>query len=182
MTLKTALGAAAWSVTPHSFVLPDELPALRAHMASRVAAGAGDELWILKTAQHLGKGLKLVAAKDVCAHASNKYVPCVHTHTHTLSHAQTHKSCQYKMQGVAGVASTSCACVRACVCVCRHVTIENGSRTISKPYVMAQRYVERPLLVDGRKFGIRVWVLVLGPTPLRAYLHTNGLILFATHG
>ncbi len=51
-----------------------------------------------------------------------------------------------------------------------------------KPYVLAQRYVARPLLVDGRKFGLRVWVAVTGHSPLRAYLHQNGLVLFSTHG
>jgi hypothetical protein len=33
-----------------------------------------------------------------------------------------------------------------------------GHRGRLKPYVLAQRYVERPLLVNGRKFGLRVWV------------------------
>lgn len=55
-------------------------------------------------------------------------------------------------------------------------------RPSQKPFVLAQRYVDRPLLVEGRKFGIRVWVLVTGYNPLRAYLHTNGLVLFSTHG
>ncbi len=49
-----------------------------------------------------------------------------------------------------------------------------------KPYVMAQQYVADPLLISGRKFGIRVWVAVCGPNPLRAYIHDKGLVLFAT--
>lgn len=31
-----------------------------------------------------------------------------------------------------------------------------------KPYVVAQRYVDNPLLINGRKFGIRLWAVVTG--------------------
>jgi hypothetical protein len=34
---------------------------------------------------------------------------------------------------------------------------------------------------QGRKFGIRLWVLVTAVTPLRAYVHSRGLVLFSTH-
>lgn len=47
--------------------------------------------------------------------------------------------------------------------------------------MQAQQYVANPLLIQGRKFGIRVWVLVTGHNPLRVYMHTNGLVLFSTH-
>ncbi|EFJ42490.1 tubulin tyrosine ligase TtlE [Volvox carteri f. nagariensis] len=194
-TLKEALGESlAWDIVPHSFSLPEELPKLAAHAvtaatapatattviaatsaaaaahgvaatgpaveertAGAVAATATDvateataavapteaaaagassavasrtgELWILKTAQHLGKGLKLVPLDAAALEASRP-----------------------------------------------------RRRPSQKPYVLAQRYVDRPLLVDGRKFGIRVWVAVTGFNPLRAYLHSNGLVLFSTHG
>jgi hypothetical protein len=36
--------------------------------------------------------------------------------------------------------------------------------------------------LQGRKYGIRVWLLISGVNPLRAYLHSNGLVLFSTHG
>jgi hypothetical protein len=52
----------------------------------------------------------------------------------------------------------------------------------AKPWVLAQRYVSDPLLIGGRKFGIRLWVLVTGAAPLRAYLSTHGLVLFSTEG
>lgn len=51
---------------------------------------------------------------------------------------------------------------------------------VTKPYVLAQQYVADPLLINGCKSGIRVWLLVTGIDPLRAYLHTNGLVLFST--
>ncbi|KAI8474298.1 MAG: tubulin-tyrosine ligase family-domain-containing protein [Monoraphidium minutum] len=52
----------------------------------------------------------------------------------------------------------------------------------AKPWVLAQRYVADPLLIGGRKFGVRLWVLVTGAGPLRAYLSDRGLVLFSTEG
>lgn len=50
----------------------------------------------------------------------------------------------------------------------------------AKPFVLAQRYVSDPLLIDGCKFGIRLWLLVTGVEPFTAYLHNQGLVLFST--
>ncbi len=73
MTLHAALGDVAWAIMPRSFSLPDELPQLRTHIAGLCEAprssgtgsadaaegsGPGSNMWMLKTAQHLGKGLK----------------------------------------------------------------------------------------------------------------------------
>ena len=80
-TLRDALGdELAWTIMPRSYMLPDELQQLRvdaekaqaddadadadatgsAGGASSSGRGRSRELWILKTPQHLGKGLKLV--------------------------------------------------------------------------------------------------------------------------
>jgi hypothetical protein len=40
--------------------------------------------------------------------------------------------------------------------------------------------VTDPLLLDGRKFHFRLWMLVTGHAPLRAYLHDQGLVLFSS--
>jgi hypothetical protein len=45
---------------------------------------------------------------------------------------------------------------------------------------VAQLYVTNPLLIRGRKFHLRLWVLVTGHAPLRAYMHTRGLVLFSS--
>lgn len=45
--------------------------------------------------------------------------------------------------------------------------------------MIAQEYVEDPLLINGLKFGIRVWAVVTSVAPLRVYLHSGGLVLFS---
>ena len=45
--------------------------------------------------------------------------------------------------------------------------------------IVAQRYVERPFLVDGRKGHIRLYGLVTSLSPFRAYLYREGIVRFA---
>lgn len=40
--------------------------------------------------------------------------------------------------------------------------------------VIVQRYIEKPLLLDGYKFDLRLYVLVTSVHPLEAFLYTAG--------
>ncbi|CAE7454620.1 Ttll6a, partial [Symbiodinium natans] len=45
---------------------------------------------------------------------------------------------------------------------------------------VAQRYISKPLLLDGYKFDLRLYVLVSGCDPLRIFLHRRGLVRLAS--
>lgn len=45
--------------------------------------------------------------------------------------------------------------------------------------LIVQKYVDRPFLLDGKKFDFRVYVLVSSCEPLEAYIYTEGLARFA---
>merc|ERR1711865_1131908 len=43
-----------------------------------------------------------------------------------------------------------------------------------------QKYVHNPLLIDGYKFDLRVYVVVLSYDPLKVYIAEEGLVRLAT--
>ena len=46
---------------------------------------------------------------------------------------------------------------------------------------MVQRYLHKPLLIDGLKFDLRIYLLITGVDPLRMYVHQKGFARLAVH-
>ena len=62
-----------------------------------------------------------------------------------------------------------------------------GIRLTKRPHklknvsgIVCQLYIENPLLIDGFKFDLRLYVLVSSIEPLRIFRYKDGLVRFAT--
>lgn len=56
--------------------------------------------------------------------------------------------------------------------------LKNRKKYVNSLFV--SEYIERPLLLRGLKFDLRVYVLVVCMAPLRVYIYDEGLVRYAT--
>ena len=54
------------------------------------------------------------------------------------------------------------------------------SLKLSIPYFLISKYIDKPHLLNFKKYDLRIYVLLASYTPLRIYLYQNGLVRFAT--
>eukprot|EP00442_Polarella_glacialis_P046491 CAMPEP_0115095838 /NCGR_PEP_ID=MMETSP0227-20121206/29316_1 /TAXON_ID=89957 /ORGANISM="Polarella glacialis, Strain CCMP 1383" /LENGTH=653 /DNA_ID=CAMNT_0002489357 /DNA_START=141 /DNA_END=2102 /DNA_ORIENTATION=+ len=57
---------------------------------------------------------------------------------------------------------------------------KEASRELAKKRGIIQKYVPSPLLIGGRKFDMRIYVVVVSYDPLKVYIYDEGLVRFAT--
>ena len=57
--------------------------------------------------------------------------------------------------------------------------ISSSSQIPTKQDYVAQKYINNPFLVNGRKFHLRLYLVITSMQPLHALLHREGLVLFA---
>ncbi|GAX73406.1 hypothetical protein CEUSTIGMA_g858.t1 [Chlamydomonas eustigma] len=151
-TLKACYGQEAFSwMTPLTFSLPEELPEWQAWVTEHPEHCEGG-MWMLKTGQDAGRGLRLLNTKEA------------------LQVARREAAVQpYEDGGAEGLPNLTLSSSP------EMTHLKNSHRL-----KVAQIYIDRPLLLEGRKSHLRLWVLVTCGSPPVAYLYRRGLVLFSS--
>ena len=58
--------------------------------------------------------------------------------------------------------------------------LHQALKELSGVEIIASKYLHKPMLVNGFKFDLRVYVLVLACDPLRVFVYRDGLVRFCT--
>lgn len=74
--------------------------------------------------------------------------------------------------------------VKPCASSCgRGIKVLNGQQVVQlgkQKSAIVQRYLINPYLINGKKFDLRIYILVTGVDPLRIYIHQEGLTRIST--
>lgn len=66
-------------------------------------------------------------------------------------------------------------------CQGKGIFLTNSPNKIEKSDpLIVQRYLSNPMLIDGLKFDLRVYVLITSVNPLRVFMYKDGIARFAT--
>lgn len=73
----------------------------------------------------------------------------------------------------------SASCGRGIKVLSNEIGEEDG-KDMARKRGIVQRYIPNPLLINGYKFDLRIYVVVVSYEPLKVYLNTEGLVRLAT--
>lgn len=57
---------------------------------------------------------------------------------------------------------------------------KNAEKIPATEHFIVQEYIEKPFLLDGYKFDLRIYVLITSCDPLRVFLFNDGLVRMST--
>ncbi|PRW57529.1 tubulin tyrosine ligase-like member 5 [Chlorella sorokiniana] len=163
-SLAAAYGPAAWGVVPRSFRLPAQYGEMAAHLKREHAAGHSS-LWVLKEDVHRGKGVAVVSPAQLLARALER----------APGSGWFSDSWDWSSLGSGSFAGWQ-RLLRVRVArqgwrgVLAHVWTSWNSAM--------NQFLGEQYLVGGRPFYIRVWAVVMGADPARAYLYDGGVVVF----
>nr|XP_051713490.1 tubulin polyglutamylase TTLL7 isoform X1 [Oryctolagus cuniculus]XP_051713491.1 tubulin polyglutamylase TTLL7 isoform X1 [Oryctolagus cuniculus] len=58
--------------------------------------------------------------------------------------------------------------------------IRNGDKLPSQDHLIVQEYIEKPFLMEGYKFDLRIYILITSCDPLKIFLYHDGLVRMGT--
>ena len=67
-----------------------------------------------------------------------------------------------------------------CLFPYRITLCRNAEKIPQNDHMIVQEYIDKPLLVDGFKCDMRIYVLVTSYDPLRVFLYNDGLLRMST--
>jgi len=177
--------------------------------AAAAAAGDVGQVtgwWALKTGQHLGQGLEVVPSSRALSSMLARNAPYL-KETAAQQERQQQQQQQSKLagpeaqqqqrqavsgrvpqqpgmaaagaEGLEETAEASSSTISSSSSVTR-TSAPSDTSNPPRPFISVQQYITQPLLINRRKFGLRIWVLVIGPKPYRAYVYRQGLVLFSS--
>lgn len=68
----------------------------------------------------------------------------------------------------------------SCFCFPRISLIRNCEKLPAQEHFIVQEYLDKPFLMEGYKFDLRIYILVTSCDPLRIFLYNDGLVRMGT--
>jgi hypothetical protein len=177
MQAAAAATAEASAPSGSSSSSPSSTPSSSNASSSAAAAASVTGYYVLKTGEHLGQGLQVVPSSKALSTLLERNKPYLSPPGQQQQQGQQPAAVQPPYRG-SSKSSSSKSSSSSTTSVSAAAAAAAGVPPPPRPFICVQQYITNPLLVQGRKFGLRLWVLALGPKPFRAYLYREGLVLF----